>query len=146
MNDLMQDLEHVVAIANENAKRLDEAKAEIERLREENAEWKHRAIGGTCRILSKGDGCSCSLCARDREIERLRTVVGKLPKTADDVPVVFGMSVYGRWKGKGEVLHIHADGVEVLQPGGVFWRDYTDMWSTPEAALASTGGEPTEEG
>jgi len=46
---------------------------EIERLRAEVAEWKHRVIGGTCRILSEGDKCNCALCIRDAEIEKLRT-------------------------------------------------------------------------
>jgi len=44
--------------------RIDELKAEV-------AEWRHRAIGGTCRILSNPD-CNCSLCRRDREVERLQ--------------------------------------------------------------------------
>ncbi|HUW30219.1 MAG TPA: hypothetical protein VM223_01265 [Planctomycetota bacterium] len=35
------------------------------------AEWQQRAVGGLCRMLSVQD-CNCSLCQRDREIERLR--------------------------------------------------------------------------
>ena len=47
------------------------ALAEIDRLRIEVSEWKHRAVGGTCRMLFKGDACDCSLCRRDEAIAKL---------------------------------------------------------------------------
>lgn len=44
----------------------------LRQLIKELAEWKHRAIGGTCRILSVGEACDCSLCQRDIEIAALK--------------------------------------------------------------------------
>lgn len=58
--------------------------AEVERLQAEINEWRHRAVGGTCRILSKGDECDCSLCVRDAEIERLRASNSELVASAKE--------------------------------------------------------------
>lgn len=56
--------EHLAAIEAELAA----AQAEI-------SEWKHRAVGGTCRALSEGSECQCSLCARDRHIAELEAAL-----------------------------------------------------------------------
>jgi len=44
---------------------------ERDEARRQAEEWKHRAIGGTCRILSEGDACDCAICRRDKEIAEL---------------------------------------------------------------------------
>ena len=48
--------------------------SELDYLRTQVSEWKHRAIGGTCRTLSDPD-CDCSLCKRDAQIARLQAIV-----------------------------------------------------------------------
>ena len=50
----------------------------IVKLEAEVAEWKHRAVGGTCRILSKDEECDCSICQRDRKINKLKGQVNRL--------------------------------------------------------------------
>lgn len=50
----------------------------------ELADWKHRAVGGTCRILSDPE-CDCSLCRRDKEIERLRIANHELRGMVDTI-------------------------------------------------------------
>lgn len=57
---------------------IEEMDAEIKQLRIELAEWKHRTVGGTCQVLSKGDACDCSLCKRDAEIKRLQAIIANL--------------------------------------------------------------------
>ena len=62
------------------------AREECERLKTELAEWKHRAVGGTCRILSDPK-CDCSLCKRDAENERLKAEIQAAMKVlAPNVP------------------------------------------------------------
>jgi hypothetical protein len=43
-------------------------------------EWKHRAVGGTCRILSPGSACQCPLCSRDQKLNLLKNKLGQLDK------------------------------------------------------------------
>lgn len=49
-----------------------QVEARILEAQAERDEWKHRAIGGTCKILSIGDKCECSLCLRDKGIMKLK--------------------------------------------------------------------------
>ena len=55
----------------------------VMQLEDEVAEWKHRAIGGTCKILSQGSNCDCALCKRDKEIQRLTYIIEQLPHKDD---------------------------------------------------------------
>jgi hypothetical protein len=115
---------------------------EAERLQAEIAEWKHRAVGGTCRILSDPD-CDCSLCKRDKEIERLRVELDKFPQTKDGVPVYVGMKVYYHYS---DSNIIYERTIRIISWGraGVwlFWaekdtatgRALEDCYSTREAA------------
>ena len=88
------------AITNCDCSRcLDRLEDEVKRLRAEIAEWKHRAIGGQCRILSEGDKCDCSLCVRDAELERLRELCGSAahwltlpPTTNSDRDIAINLS------------------------------------------------------
>ena len=67
------------------------------------------------------------------EIECLRAIVDKLPKTADGVPVVPGTRVWTSRAGGEPVWWADA----VLVPA-IPWSDY---WSTREAAEAAAKGE-----
>ena len=53
---------------------VEKVKAEQAQLTAEVAEWKQRAVGGMCRVLSDFD-CDCSLCRRDAKIIRLRATI-----------------------------------------------------------------------
>ena len=45
----------------------------IKKLEIEVKEWKHRAIGGQCEVLSVGwEKCQCPICIRERLIEKLK--------------------------------------------------------------------------
>lgn len=70
--------------------------AELDRLRQALA-YKP----GACRMLSLGDDCDCTLCKQSKEIARLRTLEAALPKTADGVAIVPGMTIYDRWLPEG---------------------------------------------
>lgn len=81
----MDEIESLQRDRDERAKQKGEMFAEIDLLRRtvaevqaaridaaaESAEWKQRAVGGMCRMLSKGDACECSLCIRDKMIAEL---------------------------------------------------------------------------
>ncbi len=51
----------------------------------ERDEWKHRAIGGTCKVLSLGDKCTCSLCVRDNKIVELEARLAEAEKIVGEV-------------------------------------------------------------
>lgn len=98
-------------------------------------------------MLAKNGCCACELESKAAEIKRLRAVVGKLPKTADGVPVVPGVDrVF--WMG----CHPENAGVplEVADDGYVRFRGNKfqgfvdgalvmvgDCYSTREAAEAA---------
>ena len=76
-----------------------------------------------------------SLEAKDRELEQLRAIVDKLPKTADGVPVVPGMMVWrvllsGSLDYREVVSIISSDVVSLNDIGAYFG----DLYSTREAA------------
>ena len=60
----------------------DEMQDQIAALKAELAEWKHRAIGGTCRILSD-ENCDCSLCLRDAKLKALREQLAEAAEEAE---------------------------------------------------------------
>ena len=66
-------------------------------------EWKHRAIGGTCKILSLGEKCNCSLCFRDNIIYDLHKNLSRaealLVRIRDhkDVREGISQSIIYRW-------------------------------------------------
>lgn len=82
----------------------------------------------------------CESCAID-EIERLQEIIGHLPKTADGVLIVPGISV---WLKTGK--NVTVDSVEVMLDT-IGWRDITgrpylgsECYSTSEAAEAARKG------
>jgi len=60
------------------------AEAKVADLQNQVAEWKHRAIGGTCRVLSD-PACDCPLCQRDRTIAALQVVVDAIVAEFDGI-------------------------------------------------------------
>lgn len=52
--------------------------AEVERLQ---SALEHKP--GSCRILSEGDACDCTLCKQSREIERLNAIIGTIINGAE---------------------------------------------------------------
>lgn len=76
--------------------------------------------------------CSDALMQAADEIERLRAIVDRLPKTADGVPIYPGMTVWALIPG----LEISDAEVQVVGIGGV-WRY---CYSTREAAEKARKG------
>jgi hypothetical protein len=80
---------------------------------------------------------SCGLpCRVWEQIERLRAIVDRLPKTADGVPVVPGMTAFALMPttdGTGKC--IYPVEMYAIQAGG----KYTALYSTREAAEAAGG-------
>jgi hypothetical protein len=73
-------VENVRAECLEKSIMIDKLKAKLAAATAEVLEWKCRAIGGQCKILSLGSACDCTLCKADNrnrelkaEVERLRT-------------------------------------------------------------------------
>jgi len=68
-------------------------------------------------------------------IRRLQTIVDRLPKTGDGVPMLPGDIVFGSWEGEG-VVRVICDSpyIEIKQPGGYFTRHASECYSTAEAA------------
>lgn len=89
--------------------RVAEVEGERDRLREEACRW-YKADGtyevldspakavwlrqAAAKTLAKTGDLAAANAAQAREIERLRGIVDRLPKTADGVPIVPGMVVY----------------------------------------------------
>ena len=81
------------------------------------------------------------------ELEQLRAIVARLPRTADGVPVVPGRDTVWNWLPRG--LHSKCSwvecAVEIRQPYNEAMYDYVDIsevgkcYSTREAAEAATG-------
>jgi hypothetical protein len=67
------DVESVIREAIAEA--INEMQAKLLAAEQERDEWRHRAVGETCRVMSDPD-CRCSLCIRDHEIQQLRNLCG----------------------------------------------------------------------
>jgi hypothetical protein len=68
------------------------------------------------------------------EVDRLKAIVGKLPKTADSVPIVPGMTVYHRdWEG-----NVTEERTSWAPP---YPKVFGCCYSTREAAVARKEGE-----
>ena len=96
------------------------------------------SLGPACEYCGRYQAHDTLPCAK-KEIERLQAVVDKLPKTADGVPAVLGMTLY--------YLHgcggIHSDVIAGFticsaDPESSIWQggemDAEDCYSTREAA------------
>jgi hypothetical protein len=122
------------------------AKAEIERLRADYAKLHgvvetyisapgqirgdaYRDLTGTMdHLAGRDDGLGWAACWQKQqvEIERLRAIVDRLPKTADGVPVTPGMTLWGAGGGYG---------IQINRVGP--YRTYPLMYSTREEAEAA---------
>jgi len=108
---------------------------EIERLRAQHRHCEH--CGGTWLDDGVNAGCYC------REIERLRAIVDRLPKTADGMPITPGMKVWFQ-RSRNHGWEVTAELV------GGYWDTFKDWhcidfdgqrcFSTREAAEAARAG------
>mgnify|MGYP001435612329 CR=1 FL=1 len=87
----------------------------------------------------------CDKCWRDVEIKRLRSALARLPACwridgetfIQDVPLIPGMTVWGRWHGPAKVVAVFRDEVEIQQSGGRFFRQGIECYDSQEAAEAA---------
>jgi hypothetical protein len=124
--------------------------AEVERLTAEVVAWRADSLRQTRRY----DRLAVAEAENIEQIERLRAIVDKLPKTADGVPVVPGETYYARFheEDEDETWHIeechyigHADPHYDWEVEHWLWDEAYDapgfnVYSTREAAEAA-GGE-----
>lgn len=95
------------------------------------------------KVMREGIGRGLQIDACLTELLELRAVVGKLPKTADGVPIMPGMKLWGslRWNdepGTATLRGTFSEGYSVLVPEwGMNVRPEIETWSTKEAALAA---------
>lgn len=73
------------------------------------------------------------------EIERLRAIVDKLPRTADGVPITPGMIVY--YAARGQVWDEMASEMFISARCSCPTPERWSWYSTPEAAKAARGGK-----
>lgn len=112
--------------------------SEVERLRGKRCPECNAELSYCGPMSEDGPTLDCKVCQFREEVEKLRGIVEKLPKTADGVPVVPGDIVY------------HPDGGHAFLPGCVGdapielmvrdgrWTTVGRCYSTPEAAQSAT--------